>query len=303
MSSTWDTACCPARIRRLWPTSYGSCSSVLTEADSPREAHPAHVVVVGGGISGLTAAWWLDRLLGRAVRVTVLEARQEVGGHLKVGELAGVPVDLGAEAMLARRTEGVDLATAVGLGPRLATPRPASARLLHNHALYPLPGRTLMGVPSDLTTLGAAGLFSESEIAVVEDRISTRYPALAGDASVGAVLRARAGDSVVDRLVEPLLSGVYAGRVDHLSLQATMPGLHTALQEPTTMLDAVRDRLPDPRQTSSQPVFAGISGGLGLLPGAVGEASGATIRTGVTVRELAHDASGGPGWVIESGPR
>src|SRR5699024_12524765 len=112
------------------------------------------------------------------------------------------------------------------------------------------------------------------------DRICTRGSALARVATVGAALRARAGDTVVDRLVEPLLSGVYAGHVDQLSLQATMPGLHTALQEPTTMLDAVRGLLPDPGHTSSQPVFAGISGGLGVLPGAVAEASGATIRTG-----------------------
>ncbi|PLW72316.1 protoporphyrinogen oxidase, partial [Streptomyces sp. DJ] len=78
---------------------------------------PRHVVVVGGGISGLAAAWFLTS--GGVPRVTVLEASSRLGGKLYADEIAGVPVDLGAESMLARRPEAVGLARAVGLADAL----------------------------------------------------------------------------------------------------------------------------------------------------------------------------------------
>ena len=94
-----------------------------------------HVVVVGGGIAGLAAAWSLHEEAGRghrpvALRVTVLEATGQVGGKLRVSDLAGVAVDEGAESLLLRRPEAVALARAAGLGPDLedAATTSASAR-------------------------------------------------------------------------------------------------------------------------------------------------------------------------------
>lgn len=87
---------------------------------SPNTGTPTgHVVVVGGGIAGLAAA---HRLVTAGVRVTLLEATDRLGGKLQTGEIEGLTVDLGAESMLARRPEAVDLARAVGLGERLQPP-------------------------------------------------------------------------------------------------------------------------------------------------------------------------------------
>src|SRR5262245_58845516 len=106
-----------------------------------------HVVVVGGGISGLAAAAFLS---GGPRRVTLLEASGRVGGKLMAGEVGGIRVDLGAESMLARRPEALDLAALVGLGEELEPPSTAKAAIWTRGALRPLPAGQLMGVPGDL---------------------------------------------------------------------------------------------------------------------------------------------------------
>src|SRR6476659_4982578 len=126
------------------------------------QAGGAHVVVVGGGIAGLAAAWELVR--GGAA-VTLLEATERLGGKLHADEIAGVPVDLGAESMLARRPEAVDLARAVGLAEELEPPATASARLWTRGALRPMPKGHVMGVPGDLAPLAAAGVLSPQGLA------------------------------------------------------------------------------------------------------------------------------------------
>src|SRR3954451_9119079 len=99
----------------------------MSAANPPHPpGHTGHAVVIGGGISGLAAA---HRLQAGGARVTVLEASGRLGGKLCVGEIEGVAVDLGAESMLARRPEGVELARAVGLGERLQPPATATASL------------------------------------------------------------------------------------------------------------------------------------------------------------------------------
>src|SRR3954453_16731698 len=105
------------------------------------------VAVVGAGVAGLSAAWRLVRD-APSTRVVVLDAAARGGGKLPLPRLGGLVVDVGAQSLLARRPEGVDLAREVGLGEDLMTPRPVGARLLSGGVLRPLPSGTLMGVPS-----------------------------------------------------------------------------------------------------------------------------------------------------------
>src|SRR3954470_22338930 len=110
----------------------------------------AHVAVVGGGIAGLTAAYHAAR---GGARVTLLEGSDDVGGKLRVSEIAGLPVDEGAEAMLARRPEGLELVRELGAGDRLVLPGTTSASIWSRGALHPLPSGHVMGVPADLGAL------------------------------------------------------------------------------------------------------------------------------------------------------
>ncbi|WP_143219977.1 protoporphyrinogen oxidase [Actinomadura sp. CNU-125] len=227
----------------------------------------SHVVVIGGGIAGLAAA----RLLARVgVRVTVLEGSPRIGGKLQVSEIAGLPVDEGAESMLARRPEGIDLLRELGRDGDLVHPGTTSSGIRSRGALRPIPSGQVMGVPSDLEALAAARVLSPEGLARVPlDRELPATP-LGADVSVAEYIGARVGSEVVDRLVEPLLGGVYAGRTELLSFDATMPALAAAARSHPSLLDAVQS-VRDAAPPNAGPVFASLPGGLGTLPGLVAD--------------------------------
>lgn len=227
------------------------------------------MLVIGGGISGLAAA---HRLLAGGASVTLLEASERFGGKLLPGELAGAAVDLGAESMLARRPEAVELARAVGLSGALEPPTTARAAIWTRDALRPMPTGHVMGVPGDPEAV--ADVVSPEGLArIAEDATLPRTP-VGEDVAIGAYVAARLGPEVVDRLVEPLLGGVYAGDAHRISMRAAVPQLYEAARAEPSLLAAVR-RL---RERGAQggapagPVFTGIAGGVGRLPGAVAEA-------------------------------
>ncbi|MEU5995683.1 protoporphyrinogen oxidase [Spirillospora sp. NPDC047418] len=251
----------------------------------------SHAVVVGGGIAGLAAA----RVLARdGVRVTVLEGSPRIGGKLRVGEIAGIPVDEGAESMLARRPEGMDLVRDLGRSGDLVNPGTTSSAILSRGALRTIPAGQVMGVPSDLKALAASQVLSPAGLARVPlDRVLPETPRGA-DVSVADYIGARVGREVVDRLVEPLLGGVYAGRVELLSFDATLPHVAAAARGHRSLISAVQGiRAAAPKDPG--PVFATLPDGLGALPGLVAAdvtAAGGTVRTGATVRELRRTPDG-----------
>ncbi|MGW1892826.1 protoporphyrinogen oxidase [Streptomyces sp. NPDC002004] len=244
-----------------------------------------HVVVVGGGISGLAAA---HRLLGAGARVTVLEASSRLGGKLLPGEIAGARVDLGAESMLARRPEAVALARAVGLGDRLQPPATSTASIWTRGALRPMPKGHVMGVPGAASAL--AGVLSEDGLRRIEEDRTLPRTEIGDDAAVGAYVAERLGREVVDRLVEPLLGGVYAGDAYRISMRAAVPQLFEAARAHDSLTQGVREiqeRAAARQQTG--PVFMGIDGGVGTLPLAVADAvraGGGEILLGTPVTEL-----------------
>ncbi|MGN5380651.1 protoporphyrinogen oxidase [Streptomyces sp. MUSC 14] len=259
-----------------------------------------HVVVIGAGIAGLAAA---HRLLGRGARVTVLEAADRVGGKLLPGEIAGVRVDLGAESMLARRPEAVALAREVGLDERLQPPATATASLWTRGALRPMPKGHVMGVPG--TAAALTGVLSDGGLARIERDADLPRTEVGDDVAVGEYVAARLGREVVDRLVEPLLGGVYAGDAYRISMRSAVPQLFQAARTHTSLTEGVREiqaRAAANQQTG--PVFMGIEGGVGTLPLAVADAvraRGGEIRTGTPVHELRREADGG--WRVVAGER
>ena len=249
------------------------------------------LVVVGGGISGLAAAWFAA---DAGYAVTVLEASPQVGGKLRVEQVGGVPVDVGAEALLTVRPEGVELLSALGLDEERISPLTTSAQVRAGGANHALPARTMFGIPSSAESVRGSGVLSDRAVAAIEREPSLEpLPPLDGDASVGRLVRARLGDEVADRLVEPLLGGVYAGRADDLSLRATMAPLAARLAEGGSLVEAAAAAAGSgTRATSSAPIFTSLRGGLGRLPGALVGAGRFAVRTGVTVRSIGRTATG-----------
>ncbi len=245
-----------------------------------------HVVVVGGGISGLAAAWTLSQGPD-APSVTVLEGSRQLGGKLRTGPVGSVSVDLGAESFLARRPEAVRLVRAAGLGEDLVEPASSAANLLVRGRLTGMPRGTMMGVPRSASVL--AGVLEEQELAVVAGEPGRPRRPLTEDVSVGQYVACRVGRPVVDRLVEPLLGGVYAGHADALSLQVSVPALWRVAAAGGSLLEGVAALVPAPGPEPVTGVFGGVRGGVGRLPGALAERlaeRGVRLRTGLPVTAL-----------------
>ena len=262
------------------------------------EPRPPHAVVVGGGISGLSAALALRRGGPPDLRITLVEASPALGGKLRTSEVAGVLVDEGAEAFLARRPEATLLAGSVGLGGELVAPATTAASIWTRGRLRPLPAGTLLGVPTNVAAVTRSGVLSRRGTArLLLDRLLPRSPER-GDVAVGRYVGGRLGREVVDRLVDPLLGGVYAGRADLLSLDATIPALASVARGGGSLLRGAKGPGASTAPNAG-PAFSTLPGGLGRLAEAVARASGADIRLRRTVRELARGPTGG--WLLTLG--
>ncbi|MCO1655983.1 protoporphyrinogen oxidase [Pseudonocardia humida] len=272
------------------------------------------VAVVGAGVSGLAAAHRLRTLLGPDAAITVLDQRDRTGGVLHTIDLAGVPFDVGAEAFLARRPEVPSLLAELGLAGERVQPTGAAPSVRAGGRTLPLPGGTLLGVPTSAARL--EGLLSPAAVAAVAAEPARPLSWTPGDdVAVGGLLRARFGDEPVDRLADPLLGGVYAGRVDALGLRATNPALAAALDAGAPSLTAAADRAtgaarppvesggtpagaPVPSTTAAGAVFGAVRGGYARLLDALAAASAADIRLRTTVRAV--ERAGG-GWRLTLG--
>lgn len=263
-------------------------------------ARPWRVAIVGGGITGLAAAVRLRDRAPADTEITVYEQSGRLGGKLRTGELAGGPVEFGAESFLMRDPAGgesavVTLVRRLGLAGAIVHPTVGQAALLVDGGLRPVPGGTLVGVPGDLDKVAAV---ARPAAAADRDGGAPLLPP-EGDVSVGALVRDRLGDEVVARLVDPMLGGVYAGRADDLSLVTTMPALARAARVEHTLVGAVRAAQAAAPRAPGAPVFGTLAGGLSTLVEAAARESGATIRRDAAVRELHRTPTG---WRLVVGP-
>ncbi|HET9116698.1 MAG TPA: protoporphyrinogen oxidase, partial [Pseudonocardiaceae bacterium] len=259
----------------------------------------ARVAVVGGGISGLTAAYRLRKLLGPDAEIVLVEGSRRLGGALRTVELGGLPLDVGAEAFLVRRPEAVSLIEELGLRDQLTHPTPAAPTVRAGGRTVALPTRTVLGLPSAASDV--ADLLSEQGVARVVAEPTTPLSWEPGqDAAVGPLLRERAGDELVDRLVDPLLGGVYAGRADVLGLRATVPAIATALDRGAgSLLGAASAVLvPGSPAGGQSPVFGTLRGGLSGLADALVTAAAVQLQLGRPARGLARTPEG---WQLELG--
>jgi oxygen-dependent protoporphyrinogen oxidase len=196
--------------------------------------------------------------------------------------------------MLSRRLEAVQLARDVGLGDAVVHPAAAGAGVWIAGTVKPLPP-TVMGIPVDPSSAASGAVLSRAGVARAEAEAQLPRLELTDDVGVGAVVAERLGPEVRDRLVEPLLGGVYAGRSDEISLYAALPQLVAPVREHGSLLPAARAVAAGAAGgTASGPVFAGLVGGVGRLPAAVADdvtSRGGAVVLDARVRELTRDES------------
>ena len=254
--------------------------------DSPR------VAVVGAGVSGLTAALALRDALGPTARIDVLEGSSRPGGLLTSRTVAGVPVDAGAESFIVRRPEAVALVDRLGLSANVVTPTGRRPAVLARGALHPLPRPTVMGIPAGPDAVAdVADVADLATMAAEVDRPLLWTPG--DDIAIGALVGDRFGRSVVDRSVDPMLSGVYSARADDIGLRAALPQIAARLDAGAPNLTAaVSAVLPPP---SDAPVFGALAGGYRTLVDALVDSAGVEPRYDAPVTALRRD---GDRWVL-----
>lgn len=251
------------------------------------------VVVIGGGITGLAAAHHLqwgadpDGPAGAGCHVTLLEAGPRLGGKIRQVEVAGLELDVGADTFSLRAPHGLDLCRRLGLAGRVARPRPGPLLVWAGGKLRRLPVGTVMGVPAALGPLARSGALSPWGLARAAVEPAVPPSPVGGDRSVGGLVGERFGRQVVDRLVEPLLGGVYAGRADELSVEATAPPVAAAARRRGGLLIGLRGL------RGAGGGLAGLEGGMGGLVEALrADLAGVEVRVGSPARGLTPACGG-----------
>jgi protoporphyrinogen/coproporphyrinogen III oxidase len=218
--------------------------------------------VVGGGISGLAAAYRLRSAVGDEASITLFDPGDRLGGVLRTEQVGGVPMDVGAEAFVVRRPEVPALLAELGLANRQVGTTGARPLVYSQNRLHPLPSATLTGIPSSAESM--AGLVNDATLARIASEPSRPFRWQAGsDPAVGDLVADRFGEQVVARSVDPMLSGVYAGSAATIGVRSAAPTLAVALDAGAPHLtDAVRQAL---MSVTAGPVFGSVGGGYVVL--------------------------------------
>lgn len=244
--------------------------------------NPVDIAIVGGGISGLAAAYEIERL-GLSVRV--LEAAPRPGGVIATERFDGWVVDCGPDSLLAQKSGAVTLCHELGIANRLIpTLPPRTAYVLRGGRLHPLVEGSFLGFP-----IGLAGL-ARSTLFTVGGKIRMACEAFVSarggddDESIAAFVRRRFGQEAVDYLAEPLLAGIHAGDAERLSVRALFPRLVEAEHRHGSVLRAFRARRATPPTESA---FVSLPGGIGELVDALTRALAPdTVRLATRVNEM-----------------
>lgn len=244
--------------------------------------------MVGGGITGLATAYYLRKA---GVAATVVEAGDRLGGKIRTLELGGVPVEAGPDTFLARVPWAVDLCRELGLGDELVEPATGKAFLWTGGRLKLLPDRHVLGVPTALRPLLRSEVLSSAGVVRACLDLVLPRTTFGPDPSVAEVVGRRLGRQAMERLVEPLVGGINAGRADALSLAATARPIAEAAARSRSLILGLR-RAP---AAPGGPVFLGLAGGLQRLIDRLAEEVD-DIRLDTAVREIE------PGYTLRCNP-
>lgn len=246
--------------------------------------------VVGGGISGLSAAWELCR--SGCGPITVFEP-DRIGGKVRTSTFAGRPVDEGPDAFLVRTPDAEELCAEIGLTD-LVPPSAGRTLLWTKGRLRRLPDGLVLGVPGHLIPVVRSGLLGPVGLARAALDLVLPPSRPTGDVSVGHLVAGRFGRQVAVRLVEPLLGGIHAASLDELSAELTAPQLLAAARSHRSLLLGLRAQVA-PSGRPGRPIFLAPTGGTGQMVDELEKAlrrAGVQFRSG-TVESARDDGDGG----------
>ena len=256
------------------------------------------VVIVGGGITGLAAAYYMQEAIkqnGLPHRVKLLEASDRLGGKIQTIKRDGFLIERGADSFLGRKKHGVQLIEQLGICDQLVRNETGQAFILLKDQLHPIPQGSFMGIPTQIKPFLASGLFSTAgKLRTCLDLLLPKGDKKV-DQSLGHFLRRRLGNECVEHIIEPLLSGVYSSDIDEMSLMATFPNFYELEQAHGSLIRGLRMSLSKHRRgTGKRPgqFFALKEGFSSLISELENQLDEGTIERKTQVEHIERDGTG-----------
>ncbi|MBM7554110.1 protoporphyrinogen oxidase [Thalassobacillus pellis] len=252
------------------------------------------IAIIGGGIAGLTAAYYLQKEIKEhqlPYEVKLLEASDRLGGKISTVKKDGFTIERGPDSFLARKKSAAELAEEVGLGDKLVPNGTGQSYILVKNKLHKMPSGSFMGIPTKVRPFLFSSLFSPAgKLRAAGDFIRPKSEPRE-DQSLGEFFRRRLGDEVVENLIEPLLSGIYAGDIDNLSLMATFPNFYQLEQTHGSLIKGLKETMPAAKRKAKKAkkpsMFRTVENGLESLVRAIAaQLDEGTIQTGIGVDHI-----------------
>lgn len=271
-----------------------------------RIGNPDRIVIIGGGISGLSSAFYLQREAerrGKELEITIVDSAPVFGGKINTLQRDGFVIEKGPDSFLARKLAIIDLATELGLEDELTTTNPGAKKtyILHQRKLFPMPAGLVLGIPTEIAPFVKTGLLSwGGKLRALMDLVLPVRKEQT-DESLGGFLERRVGNQVMRRIAEPLLAGIYAGDLKKLSLQATFPQFAASERKHGSLIRGMMHNRKASAAAGALPAvakggtFLTFKGGLSTLVNALDRAlSKAERRLGTKVVEIKRNTDRSP---------
>jgi protoporphyrinogen/coproporphyrinogen III oxidase len=261
------------------------------------------VVIVGGGIAGLAAAWRLQQLrndAGADYQVTLLEASDRLGGKLQTEQTDGLTLESGPDSFLSYKPAAIQLARELGIEDRIIGTRDTGdgTYILRDGRLEPLPEGITMLVPTKLGPLAKSRLLSWRGKARMAAEYFVPSKQDDEDESIGSFITRRLGREAFEHMAQPLLSGIFAGDADQLSLAATFPRLRDIERKHGGLVRGMLNQRREAAKNGDAPKssytpFVSFQNGMGELPREIVERlTDVDVQTCTPVQRLEHTGEG-----------
>ncbi|WP_044639915.1 protoporphyrinogen oxidase [Risungbinella massiliensis] len=230
---------------------------------------PSHITIVGGGLTGLSAAFYLHREIQERnlpITITLLEASERVGGKIQTTHTHGFTIEGGPDSWLERKGYATQLAIDLGLEKDLVNNSVGQSYILRQDRLYPIPSGSVMGIPTKWQAVLESELVSEKGKKRAGAELFRSVRSSKSDQSVRNFFQDRFGREWVDQVMEPLLSGVYGNDIEQLSLRSTFPQYEGLLEQYGSLITAMRQtRTKSAGTVTSKGMFQTLRSGLESL--------------------------------------
>ncbi len=251
------------------------------------------VVIVGGGMAGLAAAYRLKNSAPE-IDITIVESSDRLGGKVSTERVDGFVIESGADCFLARKPRGIGLCEELGIADQLVgrDPNHAKTFVLRHGRLHALPSGLTGMIPTNLDALTNSTLLSETAVSQIAQEPNLPAQPENGDESVAHFVSRRLGQEAFDNLIEPLMGGIYAGQADQLSLAATFPQLRQLELKHGSLLKGLTNRAPATSEPQYPPFVSFPDGMQALIDALVAQLDGVEILLNTAVTEISKQASG-----------